>query len=175
MSRDSFTLGDNAYDLSHLEPFVVEVSPKHEGAPKFNVLVTFGCHTFTRDITETDPHELRYVEGTETRCFCHVRHGHSTHLPAIVKKHVGGRVFFSEGRNLLCVEWLDGLEAPYAVFFNLVRWREKGLHAAMNVVSAYGKANLPDRLPCVTFATLVSSVVNGQSVKVPTDRRSIKK
>lgn len=175
MSRDDFVLNGSTFPLTHLDPFVLNVTGKADGSRTFNVLVTFGCHTFTRDLEPDHPPERRYVEGTEQRCFCDDRYGYSLNLPRIINYAAKGRVFFSEGRNLLCVDWLPGLAAPYAVFFNLRPWREKGLHAAMTIVSAYDKEALPDRLPAITFATLVGTVVAGGKIKVPKDLRSIKK
>lgn len=175
MSRQDFVLNGEAHSFAHLAPFVLEVSGKAAGSQTFKVLVTFGCHTFTRDMGPTDPPERRYIEEGEERCFCDDRYRYSLNLPRIINYAAGGRVFFSEGRNMLCVDWLPGLAAPYAVFFNLRPWRERGLHAAMTIVSAYDKDGLPERLPAITFATLVGTVASGQKIKVPRDLRSIKK
>jgi len=175
VSRDDFSYGGKTYSLGHLAPFTMQVTGKAPGARTFNVLVTFGCHTFTEKFEPNHSHELRYVEDNEERCFCEVRHGYSLHLPRIVRYAAGGRVFFSEGRNLLCIDWLPGVAAPYAVFFNMTKWRGKGLDAVMNVVSAYDKEALPEQLPAITFAALVGTVCSGQKVIIPNDKRSIKK
>ena len=175
MGWGEFVIGDVAHDLSHLDPFVMTVAPKAQGAPVYNVLVSFGSHTFTREVSPSDPVAERFVDGSDVRCFCPIRHAHSLNLPRIVRRASVGRAYFSQGRNLLCVDWLPGLEAPYAVFFNLVKSRDHRLDAAMFVVSAYAKPELPDRLPSVTFATLVSHVVAGHALVPPRDARSIKR
>lgn len=175
MSWGQHSIGEKIYDLKHLDPFVLTVTPKAEGAPTFRVLVTFGSHTFTRELEACDADEHRFVDGTDTRCFCETRYSCSASLPDIVRRASTGRVFFSEGRNMLCVEWLEGLSGPYAVFFNLSRSPQKGIHAAMFVVSAYEKPALPERLPAMTFVTLVSNVVANKKLVVPNDLRAIKK
>jgi len=175
MPRQPFVLNGASYDLAHLEPFVLHVQPKAAGAPSYGVLVTFGCHAFTEKAEADHPPERKYIEGTEERSFCAIRHGHSVELPRIIRFAAAGRVFFSEGRNMLCVEWLPGTNGPYAVFFNLQRWRGPGLQVALNVESAYVKEGLPDRLPATTFATLVATVAKGGRITVPRDLRSIKK
>jgi hypothetical protein len=173
MSWGEHVIDPAVYDLRHLDPFVVAVTLK-DGS-KRQVLVSFGCHTFTREFTEDDPENHVFVSDTDRRCFCPMRYGYSLHLPEIVARSITGRVFFSEGRNLLCVDWLPGLEVPYAAFFNLVRFREKGLDAAMFVVSAYDKPNLPDKLPAIGFATLLKHVLEGKKPVAPKDTRSIKR
>ena len=61
MRWDSFSAGPVDYDLTHLRPFTLNVTPKAEGAPTFKVLVSFGCHTFTREMEPADPPELKFV------------------------------------------------------------------------------------------------------------------
>ena len=38
------------YDLTHLDPFDLDVTPSYQGAPTYKVRVTFGHHTFTRKL-----------------------------------------------------------------------------------------------------------------------------
>jgi hypothetical protein len=176
MSWGQHVIEGVAYDLSHLDPFVVAATlPENKGGGTLRVLVTFGSHTFTREIVEGDPETHHFVDDTDRRCFCPIRHGHSRHLPDIVQRAANGRVFFSEGRNLLCVDWVPGCAAPYAAFFNLVKYKQKGLHAAMFVVSAYDKPNLPEKLPAIAFTTLVTQVMAGKAPVAPRDIRSIKR
>lgn len=174
MSRPPILINGTSYDLTHLEPFILTLEAKGD-KPVRRVLVSFGCHTFTRDVKDGDGPEWLYREGTEERCFCADRHGYSQSLPRIVEYAAKGRVFFSEGRNLLCVDWLPGLDAPYAAFFNISKWKGSGLDAAITVVSAYGKDGLPDRLPSITFGMLVDQVISGRKPTPPKDLRSIRK
>ncbi len=109
------------------------------------------------------------------RCFCVDRHRLSFLLPDMLRRAATGRVFFSEGRNLLCVQWLDEPERPYAAFFNIEKSRQKGIDANVFVVSAYEKPNLPAKLPSVTFATLVREVMSGRRPRPPREKRSTKK
>lgn len=157
------------HDLAHLDPFTLRVTPRAADAPTFRVLVTFGHHTFTRELREDDPAHLKFSHNGDDRCFCPTRHRHSLELPRVVGQAATGRAFFSQNRNFLLVEDLPGLEGPYVVFFNMERARIKNIDAAMFVVSAYHKPNLPPRanLGAITFATLVSKTVAGTQVRRP--------
>lgn len=172
MSWGTRTFGGTAYDLCHLDPFVVETT--HTGQ-LLRVYVSFGCHTFAREQRPGDAPDLLIVDGSDTRCFCPERFEHSKNLKRIIEYTSAGRVFFSEGRNMLCVDWLPDLEAPYAVYFNLKRARLNGVNATMFVVSAYEKPELPPRLPAMKFSTLVDQVSKGRPIVRPTELRSIKR
>jgi hypothetical protein len=167
----AFESGGQVFDLDHLSPFTITVTPKAEGAPSFKVLVTFGHHCFTREkLSGQDDAALRYAVGREVRCFCTARHGLSLGLPAIVNAAATGKVYFSQDRNYLIVEALDGLAAPYAVFFKLEKAeRAHNADAVMFVVSAYEKRNLPakSRLPSISFATLIAKMVRGERITPP--------
>lgn len=169
MTWGSFNGGGVEYDLSHLAPFTLNVTPKAVGAPTFKVLVSFGHHTFTREMNGHDPGDMKFVHGTDERCFCTVRHGHSILLPGIVTANAGGRAYFSKTRNYLLVENLPGVVGPYAVFFNIERAKIANVDAAMFVVSAYPKPALPPvrELPRITFATLVAKTARGEVVTRP--------
>jgi hypothetical protein len=165
-----FSAGQIDYDLSHLSPFTLAVTPKAPDAPTFKVLVSFGHHTFTREITKDDPAEMQFLHKDDARCFCPARHGHSRELPRIVTEGASGRAYFSQTRNYLLVENLSGIPGPYAVFFNIQRARSlKAIDATLFVVSAYPKPGLPPKrdLPAITFATLVSKTVAGEQIKRP--------
>lgn len=169
MTWGTFKAGEAEYDLTHLSPFTLSVTPKAEGAPTFKVLVSFGHHTFTREMNGHDHGDMKFVHGQEERCFCPERHGHSLELPRIVTGGATGRAYFSQKRNYLLVEDLPGVVGPYAVFFNIERARLAGVDAAMFVVSAYPKPALPPKkqLPAITFATLVSKTIAGEQVARP--------
>ncbi len=159
------------YDLNHLSPFIIAVTPKADGAPTFTVLVTFGHHCFTREWREgTDDPALRYAIDRDVRCFCPERYALSLGLPAIVTTAATGKVYFSQDRNYLIVEAVHELSGPYAVFFKLEKAeRLRKADAVMFVVSAYEKRNLPakSRLPSISFATLVAKTVRGENIIAP--------
>jgi hypothetical protein len=167
---NKFVIGHTSYDLSHLKPFTLSVTPKSDNAPTFKVLVSFGHHTFTRELSEGDPPEMKFSHGSDDRCFCPVRHEHSLALPRIVNEGASGRAYFSQTRNFLLVENLPGVEGPYAVFFNIEKAKNlKGVDASLFIVSAYAKPSLPPKrkLPAITFATLVSKTVAREPVRRP--------
>ena len=159
------------YDLNHLSPFTITVTPKADGAPTFTVLVTFGHHCFTREWREgTDDPALRYALDRDVRYFCPKRYVLSFELATIVKAAATGKVYFSQDRNYLIVEAVDGLAGAYAVFFKLEKaGRLRKADAVMFVVSAYEKRNLPakSRLPSISFATLVAKTVRGEKIIAP--------
>ena len=37
-----------SYELGHLDPVIMDVTPKVQDAPTYKVHVSFGCHTFTK-------------------------------------------------------------------------------------------------------------------------------
>ena len=163
------TIAGRVYSTAHLQSFTVNVTPKADGAPTFKVYVSFSSHCFTKEWDDGYPvsHKVRY--NGEDRCFCQIRHGRSLHLPAIIRRGVTGRVYFSQRQNYLIVENLPGMNAPYAVFFNIEKANSKEFDAAMFVVSAYEKPDLPpvNQLPAITFATLVSKTVHGKPIVRP--------
>jgi hypothetical protein len=158
------------YDLGHLDPFLMDVTPKAPGAPTYAVRVSFGLHTFTRELLSSDPPDHHMTDGaggTDVRCFCPVRHQCSVHLPAIVQKAASGKAHFSEGKNFLLVRNLPGMNGPYAIFFDVEKAKSKKFQAAMFVSSAYVKPNLPLNLPTITVATIVSRRVQGLPIIRP--------
>jgi hypothetical protein len=168
--RGSITIDGIEHDLSHLNPFTVAVTPSHAQAPAYKVLVSFGCHTFTRGYDEaTDDAAFRYEEEGEVRCFCPDRHLASIGLPGLILQAVAGKAYFSQNRNYMLVDQPLG-GPPYAVFFNVERAKAiRGVDALMFVVSAYEKPGLParHRLPSISFATLISKTVRGEPVRRP--------
>lgn len=155
------------YDLSHLDSFLVDVTPSMPGAPTYGMRVTFGCHTFTRDLTAADTPDYRFADGSHVRCFCLDRYGNSLRLPHIIRGAVTGRVYFSDQGNYLLTSGLDGTSDLYAIYFDMFRAKARGQHVVMNVVSAYPKPNPARNFPTITLATLVSNVAQNKPVKRP--------
>lgn len=146
------------------------VIPKADGAASMKVLVSFGHHTFTRSFIEGEDQEIfKHVEANDIRCFCPDRYLASKGLPGLITTAATGKAYFSHNRNYMLVDQPLG-GAPYAVFFNIERTKTvKSVDASMFVVSAYEKPSLPNknRLPSISFATLVSKTVLGQPIKRP--------
>lgn len=164
-----FSSGGTDYDLDHLRGMVVEVTPKADDARTYRVLIRFGFHTFTKEAKDGDDPSLHIREGSETRCFCPVRYNASKNLREIFRSAAGGKAYFdSTDRTYLLVEQLEGFSGPYAVFFKAEKASSiKNIDVIIFVVSAYEKPKLPQRLPKITFATLVANVAAGRPVKRP--------
>ena len=171
MSWGSKRIAGVVYDLSHLDAFVMDVTPAVAGAATYKVRVTFGCHTFTRKRLEADTPDLHFDHEGEKRSFCTERHKHSLDLPDLILYAAKGRVYFSEKADFLIVESRPGTNAPYVVFFNVEKAKKlDGYDAAMFVTSAHPKPNLPTKLPAVTFRTLIDYRVQGKKLKRPPPR-----
>jgi hypothetical protein len=162
------------YDLRHLDPFRLEVKPKLETAPTYIVRVTFGFHCFTRDTKPEDSPDLHMTHGREKRSFCFDRYELSKELVEMIKYAANGRAYFGEKSNFLIVESLSQQNAPYVAFFDVERAKKSdGCDAAMFVTSAHLKPGLPDRLPAVSFATVVDYRIRGLTLTRPEPRRII--
>jgi hypothetical protein len=163
------------YDLSHIHPFKLEVTPKAQGAPFYAVRVTFGFHCFTRGLEQDDPPDVRMRHNGELRCFCFERYGLSKELPGMIQYAAKGRAYFGEKYpNFLIVESMTQQNAPYVAFFNIERAQTlEGYDAAMFVTSAHLRPKLPDRLPAISFATLVDHRVQGKTIRRPEPRKII--
>lgn len=168
--RGKLTIDEIEYDLAHLNPFTIDVTPKSEGAPTYKVLVSFGHHTFTRTFEYgVDSEDYLYAENGEERCFCPDRHLSSKTLRGLVAFHAKGKAFFSQKRNFMLIEQPLG-GAPYAVFFNIEKATNvKGIDATMFIISAYQKDNLPAKrkIPSISFATLVSKTIRNEPIVSP--------
>lgn len=161
------------YDLGHLDPFTIEVKPKGEDAPTYIVRVSFGFHCFTREITSEDSADLHMTHGKELRCFCHEQFELSKELVDMIKYAANGRAYFGEKANFLIVESLSQQNAPYVAFFDVEKAKKSdGVDAIMFVTSAHLRPKLADRLPAVSFVTVVDYRVQGKALKRPEPRKS---
>jgi hypothetical protein len=162
------------YDLTHIHPFRLEVTPKGENAQTYVVRVTFGFHCFTRDLTGEDAPDLHMIHGGEKRCFCFDRYDLSKELVDAIKYAANGRAYFTQRANFLILESVAQHNAPYAIFFDVEKSKKAdGCDAAMFVTSAHLRPDLPDKLPPVTFATIVDYSVRGKTLKRSEPRRVI--
>jgi hypothetical protein len=162
------------YDLSHLHPIRFEVTPKVENARTYTVRATFGFHCFTREITPEDSPDLHMTHGRERRCFCFDRYDLSKELVEMITYAANGRAYFGEKANFLIVESLSQANAPYVAFFDVEKAKKSdGVDAVMFVTSAHLRPGLPDRLPAVSFATVVDYRIQGKRLKRPEPRKII--
>jgi hypothetical protein len=168
-------IGGKLFDLSHIHPFKLEVTPKAQGAPTYALKVTFGFHCFTRSLEQHHSPDLHMRHGNERRCFCFERYGLSKELPAMIQYCAKGRAYFGDkSPNFLIVESLTRHNAPYVAFFNIERAQTlDGYDGAMFVTSAHLRPRLPDRLPAISFATLVDYKIQGKAIKRPEPRKII--
>jgi len=162
------------YDLNHLHPFHLEVKPKANGAPTYAVRVSFGFHCFTRDLTGNDKPDLHVRHENELRCFCFDRYELSKELAGMIRYAANGRAYFGEKSNFLIVESLSQANAPYVAFFDVEKAKKSDSYdAAMFVTSAHLRPALPDRLPAVSFATVVDYRIQGKPLRRPEPRKII--
>ncbi|WP_426043105.1 hypothetical protein [Brevundimonas sp. TWP2-3-4b1] len=173
MTWGKFVLDEAEHDLTHLDPFVMSVTPKAEGAPTFRVLVSFSHHAFTREFMEGDREEERFGPVTDVRCFCLSRLVLSSTLPKRIHAASKGKAYFpapghAKQRNFLLVE-ISPYEPPYLVAFNFSKARGVDADVVMFVVSAHPRPGMvpKSRMDSISFATLVSKVASGQEIKRP--------
>ena len=165
-------IAGKVYDLSHVHDFRLEVKPKAEAAPTYNVRVSFGFHCFTRDPVDEDTPDLHMLYDGEKRSFCFDRYELSKELAEAIKYAASGRAYFTQRANFLIVESLSQQNAPYAIFFDIEKAKKAdGYDAAMFVTSAHLRPDLPDKLPPVTFATIVAYRIQGKQLKRPESRK----
>ena len=91
----------------------------------------------------------------------------------MIKYAARGRAYFAERSNFLIVEHLGMNNAPYVAYFNLEKANDRRYHAVMFVTSAHLRPALPEKLPAVTFATLVDYRVQGKTLTRPEPRKIV--
>lgn len=158
------------YSLSHLDPFVLSVTPTPAGSQTYRVRVSFGLHTFSTHLEPEHTPDMVVRDGRDVRCFCTERYALSQSLPELVQAAAAKKAFFSHDGNYVVFEHRDsnGARVPYAAFFDLRRSEDKRTHdAAMFIKSAYLKPNLPKRMDAIKFATLVAKVSRGEAIVRP--------
>lgn len=133
-SWGSKKIAGQVFDLRHLNPIMIRIPPSGN-LRGYRVRVTFGLHTFTK---EWDPSvhtpDYRMSHGPDERCFCPVRHGHSLHLPGIIR---GATVaYFSQRADFLLINNIPGVSGQYAVFFKLFKGTSVKFDARMSLTSS---------------------------------------
>lgn len=177
MTWGRFILDEAEHDLTHLDPFVLHVTPKTDGAPTYKVLVSFSHHAFTRELEDTDQEAERFGPAHDVRCFCMTRLVLSHALPKLIVKASTGKAYFptpghAKQRNFLLVE-LSPYEPPYLVVFNLNKAKRADVHVVMFVVSAHPRPGLApkSKMDTIGFATLVSKVAQGHPITRPPKKK----
>ena len=78
-----------------------------------------------------------------------------------------GKVHFSHDNNFLIVRRFPDMDREYAIAFNMVRAKQKGIHVVMFIVSAHPRDNELPKLKTITFATLVAKTARGEAILRP--------
>jgi hypothetical protein len=165
-----------SYCLKHLHPIEFDhIMPPSKLHPEATVMVhvSFGLHTFTRDIKADDPPEDDYSDNRETRCFDYERYKHSHRLPVIVREIPTCRkLYFSRTRtgliNYATFDTADG--KTYAVFFDVMRYKSRGPNTALlTIESAYElhETKLDTREGRVSFNVLLGHALRGTKPNPP--------
>lgn len=155
-------IAGTVYDLTHLDPFEMEV-PLVNGPP-IKVQVQFGCHTFTQKFNrQWHTPDLRIMHGKDERAFCIDRYGHSLSLPAALLNAVSGRACNDKGRNLINAR-LPGLDGPYLIAFTVRPKQTRKFDGVLTVVSAHHRPNLDQKLPSAPFATVIKVGIYGGKI-----------
>lgn len=155
-------IAGTVYDLTHLDPFEMDV-PLVNGPP-ITVQVQFGCHTFTEKFNrQWHTADLLITNGSEDRAFCLNRFSHSLSLPAAVKQAVTGRVCNSQGRNLINAR-LPGLTGPYLIAFKVRAKKTRKFDGVLTIVSAHHRPDLNQGLPTAPFPTVIKVGIRGGKI-----------
>lgn len=155
-------IAGTVYDLTHLDPFEIEV-PK-AGGDAILLQVQFGSHTFTEKYNPLHTPDLAISDGNgPLRAFCLNRYSHSLSLPAAVKQSVAGEVCLNQNRLNIAAS-LPGLNGPYLIAFTLRAKRTKKFDGVMTVVSAHHRPNMDLTLPCAPFRVVAAATLAGRKI-----------
>lgn len=128
-------IGNNTYDISHLEPFSFQLLPTHSSELAL-IVVKFNDHCFTEAFNPEKHNSIcisnRYSHH-EKRGFCIDRYNLSKRLPDLIRNLDGKRISQTRFGDLVRVELENG--NSYGIFFNLRRIGPKSCD--LFVMSAY--------------------------------------
>lgn len=161
-------IGSDEYSLSHLEPFIFSVIPKHQNVD-VNIYVRFNDHCFTENFDpKKHSEELKTTTSShhERRAFCPIRYELSKNLPDLIRALDGRRISQTRNGDLVRVEMAGG--RSYGIFFTL---RREGPNSCrLFVMSAYPFAS-DRKVVAVTgemkFNVAVALVLQGKAPKFP--------
>jgi hypothetical protein len=162
-------LRGSVYDLSHLDPFVLDVHPCAEGVNPLKVIVSFGMHTFTRKRKSEDTSDLFMGKNGDPRSFCPVRYACSLYLPNLIRSAgtPGCSVYFSHRENFLVVDHVPAVKGEYAAVFKIecAKTNDHDIAARMFVISAHERINPLATLEKISFFTLVRKTSSGEPLR----------
>lgn len=142
----SFEHQGTNYPLTHLNDIhitFVQDALADKPARKFNFVISFGLHCFTRGVNPRkneairDFKDLHYSDERETRIFCPDRYRQSALLPEIAMG-ISQRKCFNTGKgNFFTIELVDvdGVRRDYEVYFKVSKESKGKLR--LHIISAY--------------------------------------
>lgn len=160
-----FIVGEDSYDLSHLNEEVLEVLDSSK--VRRGVLVTYSDHCFTRDPLDEEDLAPSFPNCSRSDGrFCAERYALSFDLPKIIRETAeGGVVWNTDGDHYAVVRLnIGGESREYAVLFSLDRLKGfKNIHLHLRVRSAHPRNDDPiATFGSVRFAHLVRLRVANQ-------------
>ena len=152
--------GEETFDLSHLRPFMVTVTPAKQPDRTINVVVSFGFHVFTRKRAAGDSGKYFMGTANDPRTFSPERLECSRQLPLIIREACSGRVQFSHSESFRIPRQLPKTEGEYATIFRLEKSDAGESCVRMFVISAHLREPLVNPRE-INFAKLVTCVADG--------------
>lgn len=169
----NFQLGEDIYDLSHLNAHTVEYldTRNPEKIISYRFLVTYSCHCFTKDdslLSEDERKHLMYQTPKENRPFNLERYELSKQLPQIINSLAQSHILIRHAGHgrFATVKISDkmGNEVEYYVFFTVFKEKNK---LRIHVVSAYLRAEGLGKLKKIGFFTIAYNVLHNKPCKIP--------
>ncbi len=171
---ESFVLRGQAYDLRHLNDFVMTITiAAKDGKPaqNYEVKVMFSCHCFTRSLPDKGCDvEEHYADHRETRQFDAERHALSVRLPNMIRDLGGKKCYHAGHGNFVVVDIVEGdTHRKYAVFFEIEKV-QRGRLLLMRIMSAYPllpETPDPTKGKPIGFNVVLFNTATGKRIKVP--------
>jgi hypothetical protein len=167
-----FEIGEESFDLSHLDETVISVEI---GGEQHAILVEFSDHCFTEEAVPDDKRpKFAPCSRTDGR-FCEKRYQASLNIWEHLDQATRGSVWLGENDRCLIVKLTsgEGQAVHYVIPFTLERWKgDKRAKLKMRVRSAFIRDS-GDRVATfgqVKFATLVELTIKGKSPRRNSDR-----
>lgn len=164
-------IGEEAFDLSHLEPFTFRVFSQL-AKKSLRVHVTYSNHCFSKayDVANHPPGEPIIDKGLpRPRAFCPTRYRLSFRLPALINSFANSETKVRETasqRNWCYSVTIDDPEGRYHIFFDVRRAsqeRRQWQDLQIVVESAYHEDGAPPNLKgSMGFALLCGKVYRGE-------------
>jgi len=169
----NFQLGEEIYDLSHLNAHSVEYvdTRNSEQIITYRFLVTYSCHCFTKDepsLNEDEREQLMYHAPKESRPFNFERYELSKKLPQIINSLAQPHILIRHAGHgrFATVKISDrmGNEVEYYVFFTVFKEKNK---LRIHVVSAYLTPDGLGKVKKIGFFTIAHNVLHNKPCKIP--------